>query len=449
MTTSLLISLSLLVSSPTPTTLDEDACIQRVLEKHADLRVADLQIESARTKLKELESTFYPKLQVTTWVAPMFRVNGNALEPTVDYEYESLSDWGPYLHFEARLVQLLSTFGRFDTVKEAAELNTKVEEAKRQLVETSLLTETRRLVLAYRLALSLEKTVGTILETLDKALDYAKPAYAAGTGAVTTIDLSRLEFGKSKALGFQAMLEEQTQLVEQGLRFLLHAHDHEELQFSFEKLPRLRSIEALPNTDTLIERAHRGRPEWSQLRNGQKVYQNLAEVERQNLYLPYLFLAGEFSADWTPMRDNSENPYHFDPYNGTWGGLALGLRWDLDWAGSAARREGWELERNKLEALEIKLASGIEAEILALVTQVNQAKKRGDIIRLGGRAARKWMLSASAGFSLGTASARDLLEGVLAFSEAKLGEASATYALLVARAELDRALGFRIESDRE
>ena len=57
--------------------------------------------------------------------------------------------------------------------------------------------------------------------------------------------------------------------------------------------------------------------------------------------------------------------------------------------------------------------------------------------------------SASAGFSLGTASARDLLEGVLAFSEAKLGEASATYALLVARAELDRALGFRIESDRE
>ena len=255
MTTSLLISLSLLVSAPTPTTLDEDACIQRVLQKHADLRVADLQIESARTKLKELESTFYPKLQVTTWVAPMFRVNGNALEPTVDYQYESLSDWGPYLHFEARLVQILSTFGRFDTLKEAAELNTKVEEAKRQLVETSLLTETRRLILAYRLAVSLEKTVGTILETLDKALEYAKPVYAEGTGAITTIDLSRLEFGKSKALGFQAMLEEQTLLVEQGLRFLLHAHDQEELSFSFEKLPRLRSIEALPSTDTLIERA--------------------------------------------------------------------------------------------------------------------------------------------------------------------------------------------------
>ena len=167
----------------------------------------------------------------------MFRVNGNALEPTVDYEYESLSDWGPYLHFEARLVQLLSTFGRFDTLKEAAELNTKVEEAKRQLVETSLLTETRRLILAYRLALSLEKTVGTILETLDKALEYAKPAYAEGTGAVTTIDLSRLQFGKSKALGFQAMLEEQTLLVEQGLRFLLHAHDQEELQLQLREAP--------------------------------------------------------------------------------------------------------------------------------------------------------------------------------------------------------------------
>ena len=129
---------------------------------------------------------------------------------------------------------------------------------------------------------------------------------------------------------------------------------------------------------------------------------NLAEVERQNLYLPYLFMAGEFSFDWTPMRD-MRNPYHFDPYNGTWGGLALGLRWDLDWAGSAARREGWgssEISSKRLS----KLASDW-AEILALVTQVNQAKKQA-ISFAGGRAARKWMLSASAGFSLGTASAR-------------------------------------------
>ena len=187
----------------------------------------------------------------------MFRVNGSALEPTVDYQYESLSDWGLTCISRLDWFSCSPTFGRFDTLKEAAELNTKVEEAKRQLVETSLLTETRRLILAYRLALSLEKTVGTILETLDKALEYAKPVYAEGTGAITTIDLSRLEFGKSKALGFQAMLEE-TLLVEQGL--LSHAHDQEELSFSFEKLPRLRSIEALPSTDTLIERAHREPP---------------------------------------------------------------------------------------------------------------------------------------------------------------------------------------------
>ena len=51
------------------------------------------------------------------------------------------------------------------------------------------------------------------------------------------------------------------------------------------------------------------------------------------------------------------------------------------------------------------------------------------------------MLSASAGFSLGTASARDLLEGVIAYSEAKLGEASSVYDILIAYAELDRALG--------
>ena len=80
------------------------------------------------------------------------------------------------------------------------------------------------------------------------------------------------------------MLEEQTLLVEQGLRFYFCST--RKSSASFEKLPRLRSIEALPSAHTLIERAHRGRPEWSQLRNGQRAYPNLAEVERQNLYLP-------------------------------------------------------------------------------------------------------------------------------------------------------------------
>ena len=446
MTTLLVTALALSINVTTPLELTEADCIARVKSHHADLKVADLQVESAKNKLKELESTFYPKLEVTTWIAPMFRVNGTALDTTVEYQFESLSDWGPYLHFEARLVQIISTFGRFDGLQEAGQLNTKVEQAKRTLVESSLITETRRLVLAYRLALSLDKTVTTILETLDKALAYARPAYAEGTGAITTIDISRLEFGKSKALTFQAMLNEQVALIEQGLRFLLHFDNQTALTFKLEKLPRLRAIPATPPFATLLDAAQTHRAEWTQLRSGQAAYAKLGEVEEKNLYLPYLFAAGEFSADWTAVRDDTPNPYHYDPYNGTWGGVALGLRWNLDWAKTQAQIDHWKLEGQKLDALEAKLSTGIEAQITALTVEASQARKRGDIMRLGAKAARKWMLSASAGFSLGTASARDLLEGVLAYSEAKLGESSAAYDLLLARVELDRALGIPLEA---
>ena len=103
------------------------------------------------------------------------------------------------------MVQILSTFGRFDTLKRKPQRSSL--EAKKPApssVETSLLTETRRLILAYRLALSLEKTVGTILETLDKALEYAKPVYFRGDGRNdTTIDLSAWDLAESKALGFK------------------------------------------------------------------------------------------------------------------------------------------------------------------------------------------------------------------------------------------------------
>ena len=104
---------------------------ERVKSKHADLRVADLQVEAARTKLKELESTFYLKLQVTTWVAPMFTVSGSASSPRSITNMKA-SATGVHF-FEARLVQVLSTLDGL-TLQEAAELNTKVEEAKRQLV---------------------------------------------------------------------------------------------------------------------------------------------------------------------------------------------------------------------------------------------------------------------------------------------------------------------------
>jgi len=446
MITPLLTSLALLFASPGTASLTESQCIERVKAHHSDLKVAELQVESARNKLRELESTFYPKLQVTTWVAPMFRVDGTALDASVDYHFKSLSDWGPYLHFEARLVQIISTFGRFDGLKEAAELNTQVEAAKRDLVEQALVAETKRMILGYRLILSLEKTVTTVVETLDKALDYARPAFEEGTGAITTIDLSRLEFGKSKALSFKNMLDEQRALITQGLRFLLHLESSTEVNFDFTKLPRLRKIPALPPLSQLFESARDHRPEWRQIRDGKRAYAALTEVEDKNLYLPYLFAAGEFSADWTPVRDDTPNPYHYDPYNGTWGGIALGLRWDLDWAKTQAHKEHWSLERRKLEALETKLESGVRAQLSALHAEATQAQKRSDIMNLGSRAARKWMLSASAGFSLGTASARDLLEGVIAYSEAKLGEASSVYDILIAHAELDRALGTPVAS---
>jgi len=443
---SLIVGVFIVAAPSSALTLNEDACLNQIRAAHADLKVADLQIELARATLKELESTYYPNLKVTTWAAPMFTVEGGALDERTQRRYTQLDDWGPYLHFETRLTQVLSTFGRIDDLTDAAHAKTDVERAKRDLVDLSLTYEARRLILAYRLTLTLEASLNTALDTLEKALNYGRSAYDTGAGDVTNIDVARLEFGLSKAEGLKARLDLERQVVHQGLRFMLHLAEDEDVHFSFKRLPSARTLPELPALETLLSKAKAQRPEWRQINRGRAAYTALLKAESRNRYLPYAFAAGEFRTSWAPTRDNADNPYHFDPYNEIVGGAALGLQWDLDWAKSHALSRGWEVELAKVDAQEPKLAAGIAAEVRSLHEKYLSSRKSVTIYKRGARAARKWMISASVGFPQGTVSARDLIEGAIAFTEGRFMVNSAIFDALLIDAELDRVTGTQAES---
>ncbi|MBI3180403.1 MAG: TolC family protein [Deltaproteobacteria bacterium] len=215
--------------------------------------------------------------------------------------------------------------------------------------------------------------------------------------------------------------------------------ESEEIEIADKILPALPPGDPA-DLDTLIAEAAKLRPEWDQLMHGKKAAEALAEAER-GANLPVLFLAGVFTASWAPSRYNSDNPYHYDPYNELFGGVALGLQLNLDPALAAAKADKAEALAAQVEALARFAATGIPLRVRKAHQEVLRFRALVDLSDQSVKASRKWMTFAAAAYTTGTGEARDVLEGVAAYVQAKKSYYESLQSYHVARAALDFAVG--------
>src|SRR5262249_3606855 len=81
--------------------------------------------------------------------------------------------------------------------------------------------------------------------------------------------------------------------------------------------------------DVYLAQAAQNRPELAQLEAGLAARQARLEATRSTYY-PSVFVAGAVRYAVAPNRDNQDNPFVKDDFNYFDGGLALGLRWKMD-----------------------------------------------------------------------------------------------------------------------
>jgi outer membrane protein TolC len=163
-------------------------------------------------------------------------------------------------------------------------------------------------------------------------------------------------------------------------------------------------------------RALQNRPEMQQLEAGLRTRRALVEAKKADR-MPdvYAGVVGEFN--YASQREQLDNPYLADPFNG--GGLTpvVGVKWDNAFAVSSARVDQAQAE---LEALNHKKAfavAGIPWEVGQAYANAQANFESQRDLADGAAAARRWMVAALADFSAG-------LEG-----GDKLAEAARNYAL--------------------
>ncbi len=423
---------------PASSPMSADDCVAVALRQSPKLREVDADVASYRARLAEVQAVYHPKLRALAWVSPMFTVHGSALQHDVEREYGP-ADWGPYTHLEAILGMPIYTFGRVEAGEDAAKHRMEVEKARRRIVMAEVALEVRKLYYTAVFARSMIPGLESAHSIVIEAEALAKEKYEQGTGEVTQPDLAKIAYGRAELERYIRIAKDGEALAKAALAHAMGMAPVEHMELTDTSLPMPSGDEPPPLAE-LLERAARQRPEWAQLSHGAKAAVSLADAERL-ADTPAILLAGTLTASWTPTRDDSPNPYHYDPYNDLFGGVALAVQWDFDPARTSARVAGAEALARKVEALEAFAKSGIPLQVFKAREDVERHRDLSRLAKESVTATRRWMTFASAAYQMGTGEAKDLLEGLVAYVQAKKTYYEHLRDYHVAEAELRFAVG--------
>jgi len=436
------LSISALLAADTSSgqKLSLEECVAIAIKDSAKVAESEAKVDEYKARLAQVESIYYPKLWGMGIIAPMFSVDFADISSTESVRrWKSINDWGPYMQLEATLAQPLYTFGRAQAGEDAARARMEVEKARLRESRNAVALEVRKLYYTHLYSLSLLPTLRNAQKIIKEAQQRADELYAKGGGEVTQVDLNKLEYGRTEIDKYLVRAEKGEFMALAALKHTMGWPAERELSIAETRLPR-RIVEKELSVAKLMTEASQNRPEWAQIEQGKRAALRLADAEML-ANAPVLFLAGKFTGSWTPTRDNTSNPYHNDPYNRLSGGIALGMKFDIDYWAASARSDIALAQHKQVEALERFADTGIPMQVRMAYDEMLQSRQLAELSKKGVKATNRWMTFATSAFGTGTGEAKDVLEGLAAYVTARNGHYESLRDFFVARSKLDYALG--------
>lgn len=422
--------------------LTMDDCVREALGNSGQVTEAHGKVREWEGRLKEVESTFWPKLIGLGYVAPLYGLK-NVQSPSyqqipTSYQYD-YGSWGPYIHLQAILAEPISTFGRYNAGKEAAEERMAVEQARYQQTRNFLALEVRKYYLLHLYAKSFLPSLELANRLLKEAQEKAQEEFETGSGSVTQVDLNKLKFGGAELAKAQVQADIGQKLALAALKHTMGWGQDAAIEVVDAALPPL-PTNALETLQAYVARAAEHRPEVAQLFHGKKAAKAFELSERLSSN-PTAFIAAQIDLNWTPMWPSQDNPWAYNRFNTITPGLAVGLQFDIDIAKSLAKSHGAKGLIEQVDGLEKFAATGIPMEVRKAYDDAVQAEVLAKISEDQTAAGKKWLVFAGAGFAAGTGEAKDVLEGLVAYMTAKKGFYDSLQAVHLARATLLYATG--------
>lgn len=412
----LLLFAAIAAQAPTqePRRLTMDDCVREALRESGTVLEAKGKMKEWEGKLLEVESVYWPKLQGLAFVAPLY---GLKTDPATSFYTADYSRWGPYTKLQLILAQPIYTFGRQPAGEKAAQGRLEVERARYQQTRNAVALEVRRYYLLHLYAVSMMPALNQAKSILDEAETSAKEMNAEGSGKVTQVDLAQLRYGASELEKYRIRAAIGAGLALAALKHTMGWPESAPLAIAEESLPDLPKTPIAPLPD-FIAKAARNRPEVAQLKFGEEAAHAFARSEALSS-MPTAFVAGQLDLNWAPIWPAQKDPFAWDRFNSITPGVAAGLQFDVDPRSSWAKYQGAKGLEEQVEGLKKFASTGIPTEVRKAWDDTLQAEQLTQLSKEGSNAGRKWLVFAGSAYVAGTGEAKDLLEGLVAYLQAR------------------------------
>jgi len=322
------------------------------------------------------------------------------------------SSWGPYFHIEGLFIQPIFTWGMISEANKAVDNLVKIKKQEQRLAKLKLAQEIKTYYYGYLYIQRMKQVLAFGKSNLSSALKEAKTEFNKASGKVTRADLSKLQLADLELKKYENMANDNETLAMEVLKLKLGLKKGDTLIIR-EKFIALDDTK-LKKLDYYISLAFKNRPEWKQLQHGIVALDSLAKVEVAKMK-PVIGLGANFDLNWHSKSIAPDNGYLDDWPNRKSFGAALALSWNFDFVSQRGKikEKKWQVESLKHKRDFIK--AGIPLQVKKAYLEVKSAKKNVNRLYKARVIARKWMVFGATGFSTGTVTAKDLLEGLLAY----------------------------------
>jgi outer membrane protein TolC len=399
-------------------------------------RAADAERESMRAQAAEARGARWPRIQLTTFLAPSPEIRCD----NVDCTRTSPVDFAPQitgLLAGARLevFQPLYTFGKLDAASSAGDHAVAMQAALAERTKGDLVVEATRAYFGVAFARDMVAMLDDGAKQIAKGKATLVERLQSGDDEVTVQDRLRLEAFETEVMLRLSEAREREATALEGLRALCADR---EVDIADKTLVATERELGTPEGQWQTAEAHS--PELEAAEHGVLALEQRAALERARWW-PDLLVMGGATIARAPGVDDPPTAFANDPFNATRAELALVLRWTIEPAMQSARVARTDAEQVRGQELAKGARIAVEFAVRDAYNRAREAGARLDSARQGEKSARGWVASVLQADAIGTASARDLADAYLAYFTLRGRVLQSAYEWNVALAALARATG--------
>jgi outer membrane protein len=429
-----------LAGSPGQTTLvlELDECIRTALLAAPEIGEAQADLALTGSKLEEARSYGYPQIGVTALFGPAPGAKKEDLSPINTNKSFSIKDLTWFASTDLLITQPLWTFGKISENMKAASHGMEVDKAKKQQKGNEVALEVKKYYYSVLLAREMQNVVAELLLYMHQGKQKIQQMIDNESDSGDPMDLYKIDAYSGEINKYMEEALKGEKLATAALKARLVLGDNVNIAVPQERLEMPQ--EALPEQYGVVDRARIQRPEFKQLAEGMAARTALVEAAKANYY-PDVFLAGMVSWAYSDGRDRVKNPYISDTFQHSYGGVALGIKWKLDFGITAAKVAAEQAQLNRLTSTKQYADSYIPLQTQKAWFEMQEAQRNVTITKDAFQSAKKWGTAALANFDFGIGNPRDVFDAVGVYGKMKAAHYQAIFDYKMAKANLDYAMG--------